>query len=327
MKPNKIVSKAIDALTAFASHPPLAENKREELLAVINKNFSRMTDILYKKKEGDDASSRALQLVSEIGHDDFVAKGLDALPLFPVEQRKQFTIIFTGAIAHQVNGEFPVAIWVQRNTRALDALLGFYNYPDLAVCAGEMLRLCVRHAALAKLLLAPERLDRLFSHFTVAHFDVSADSFATFRELILKAPQAEDWLRENTQQVIDRLHATLVETNYAACRQSLKLIGEILCQFTGNFQEVYLTDEKNLIIMMKLMVSTYKNISMEAYHIFKLFVARSDRPETITKILRTNSKKLIEFIHGLLDASEDEELQKEKEFLLVELGMLTSQDQ
>jgi calcium binding protein 39 len=64
---------------------------------------------------------------------------------------------------------------------------------------------------------------------------------------------------------------------------------------------------------------------MEAFHVFKLFMAREDKPEAIVKILRTNAEKLIKFIHDLLDGIDEEDLQKEKEFLLVELGMLTSQ--
>lgn len=323
MRPSKIVSKAIEALIEF-NNTATPEARREELVKVVNKNFSRMTDILYKKKEGDEASSRALQLVTEISHTDFLLRGLEALLALPVEQRKQFTIIFTGSIAHQTGAEYPIAIWVQRNPKALDILLGFYNHPELAVCAGEMLRLCARHEALARQLLSPERLDRLFSFFTVPHFDVSADSFATFRELILNAPQAEQYLRENRQAITDRLHATLVETNYAACRQSLKLIGEIIVAFK-DYMDWYLSDENNLKIMMKLMVSTYRNISMEAFHVFKLFVAKEDKPEPIMKILRANAEKLIKFIHDLLDGIEDADLQREKEYLLMELGMLTTQ--
>ena len=322
MKPSKVVTKAIEALTEFTA-PRVPEGKRADLIDTIPKNFSRMTEILYKKKEGDDASSRTLQLVTEISHTDFISKGLDALLTLPVEQRKQFTIIFTGSIAHQTGAEYPVAIWVQRNPKALDVLMGMYNHPELAVCAGEMLRLCVKHEALARLMLTPERLDRLFSYFTVANFDVSADSFATFRELILNAPQAEQYLRENKKSIADRLHATLVETNYAACRQSLKLIGEIIVTFK-DFMDWYLKDEKNLIIMMQLMVSTYKNICVEAFHVFKLFVAQEEKPEPIVKILRTNAEKLIKFIHDLLDGIEDADLQREKDFLLVELGMLQS---
>lgn len=321
MKPARIVKKAIDGLTNYSN---AEEAKKPEFLAIIDKNFNRMTEILYKKKEGEEASARALQLVTEIAHTDFIMLGLENMIYLPVEQRKQFTIIFTGSIAHQTGTEFPIAIYVQRNPKALDMLLHFYEHPELAASAGEMLRLCAHHMMLARQLLQPSRLDILFSFFTVSHFDVSADSFATFRELILFSPQSEEYLAANSQSIIERLHSTLIEKNYGACRQSLKLIGEIIIQ-SQSFQEKYLNDEKNLIVMMKLMLSQYKNISMESFHIFKLFVANEEKPPAVKKILKTNAEKLSEFIKALLDNIEDPELQHEKEYLLMELAMLKNE--
>ncbi|OHS97087.1 hypothetical protein TRFO_09646 [Tritrichomonas foetus] len=314
--PAVIVKKADDALKVYSTTQDA--KAKSDALEAINKNFGRMNEILYKKKEGEEASNRALQLVNEISHCDFIMDGLDNMLELPVEQRKQFSNIFTGAIAHQTGSEFPVAIWVQRNPRALDTLLGFYNHPELAVCAGDMLRLCVRHVALANQLLQPERLDRLFGFFSVLNFDVSADSFCTFHDLILNS---EDYLIANSQSIIDRLHGTLDETKYAACRQSLKLIGEIIISFR-KFQDIYLTNQQNLITIMKLMSSAYKNIQMEAFDVFKLFVAREQKPEPILKILRANSEKLIKFIHDLLDGVEDQEVQNEKDYLLTQLGLL-----
>lgn len=321
MKPARIVKKAIDGLNNFKSACANNDPKKDEFLAIIDKNFNRMTEILYKKKEGEDASGRALQLVTEISHTDFILLGLKTLILLPVEQRKQFTIIFTGSIAHQTGSEFPLAIYVQRNLEILDILLHFYDTPELAVSAGEMLRLCAHHESLARQLLTDSRLDLLFSYFNVSHFDVSADAFATFRELILCSPCGSEYIQNNAQNIITRLHATLIEANYAACRQSLKLIGEIIVQYPS-FQHTYLISEKNLIVIMKLMSSQYKNITMEAFHIFKLFVATEDRPEPINAILRKNSDKLTAFIKNILDGVEEQELQNEKEYLLMELALL-----
>ena len=322
--PAAIVKKADDALKEFATAKD--PKVKSELLDTINKNFGRMNEILYKKKEGGDASNRALQLVNEISHCDFIMDGLNNMLALPVEQRKQFSNIFTGAIAHQTGTEHPVAIWVQRNPKALDTLIEFYNHPELAVCAGDMLRLCCRNPALSKLLLQQERLDRLFGFFTVLNFDVSADSFCTFHDLILNLPDDEKYLTENADMIIKKLHGTLDETKYAACRQTLKLIAEMICRFTKKFQEIYLTNQQNLITIMKLMSSTYKNIQMEAFDVFKLFVAKPQKPESIVKILRANAEKLIKFTHDLLDEVEDQETQTEKEFIITQLGLLQTSE-
>jgi calcium binding protein 39 len=88
------------------------------------------------------------------------------------------------------------------------------------------------------------------------------------------------------------------------------------------FERRYLADEKNLIVMMKLMVSSYKNISMEAFHVFKHFFAPAEKPEPILKILRLNAEKLIGFIQDLLSGIDDEETQSEEDFLIAQLEAL-----
>lgn len=300
-KPAKIVSKAIEALETFHRDP----SKSDEMHKIIKKNFTRMTEILYKRKEGDEASQTALQLVSEISNTQFIKLGLDCMYQLPVEERKQFSNIFTGSITHKTANEYPIVRWILKNKEILDTLIDFYEYPELAICAGEMLRLCLKHDEIAKMFLNKENIVKLFSFFTVPHFDVSSDSFATFHELILKSPVAKEFLRDNSQLIIDELNKTLDDANYAACRQSLKLIGEML-SIHQDYKEKYLKDEHNLIIIMKLMSSSYHNISIESVDLFRLFVEDSNKPEPIVRIIATNISKLKDFINGLLETIEDQ---------------------
>lgn len=299
-KPAKIVSKAVSALEAYHH-----DSKNDNALRIINKNFTRMTEILYKKKEGDETSQKALQLVSEISNTQFISIGLDCMLQLPVEERKQFTNIFTGSITHKNANEYPIVKWILKNRDVLNTLIGFYEYPELAISAGEMLRLCAKHSEIANEILTKEKIVKLFSFFTVPHFDVSSDSFATFRELIL-TPVSDHFLKENSQMIIEELNKTLDDSNYTACRQSLKLIGEILSHHQ-NFQKIYLTDEHNLIVIMKLMSSSYHNISLEALKLFILFVENNNKPEPIIRILNANNKKLIEFVNGLLEERIEEQ--------------------
>lgn len=89
------------------------------------------------------------------------------------------------------------------------------------------------------------------------------------------------------------------------------------------FQQTYLSDEKNLMKVMRLMVSSYRNISMEAFHIFKLFVVTEAKPEPIVRILRNNAQKLLGFLEELLTGIDDVDLQEEKEMLIAILqGLL-----
>lgn len=317
-KPEKIVTRALQALQQFSKE---SEDGHAKTIPEISKNFASMNEILYKIKDGGEGSSRALQLIAEISHSDILAEGITSFISLPTEQRKQFTIIFTGSLSHQVGADYPVAVWIQRHANILDTILAFYDKPELASLTGEMLRVCAHHECLAHLLFQPERLEKLSTYFAVPDFDVSADSFATFRELLMESQRAEQFIRENSEMIITRLHATLNESNYASCLQSLKLIGEMIIKYQV-FQDVYLAEADNLKKMMNLMLSSYKNIALEAFNVFKLFVAREDKSAGVKSILQANAEKLILFIPKLLEGIEDDDLQEEKNFLLTELGIL-----
>lgn len=320
-RPSKLVKKTIELLNTFDTNFDINEF---DCLREIDKSFAKIIEILYKKKEGEEASKRALELVQEIANSEFITLGLKLLIAFPVDIRKQFTNIFTGSITYQTGKVCPIANYITKNPAVLEKLIGFYDQTELAVNSGEMLRLCARHKSLAAILLKPENLDTLFRYFTISNFDISAETFATFRELILFSPQAEEFLSDNSSDIIKRLHATLDQSKYAACRQTLKLICEIIDN-SPSFRSKYLNDENNLMLIMNLMLSGYKHISMESFHIFKFFVASDSKPPAINKILVANKTNLIKLIKQLLDGVDDIESQREKDYLIMELGMLRAE--
>jgi calcium binding protein 39 len=75
---------------------------------------------------------------------------------------------------------------------------------------------------------------------------------------------------------------------------------------------------------MKLMGSSYKNIAMEAFHVFKLFAIRENNPDPIVQILRKNSHTLVPFLRDLLGDIHDDEPQYEKGLLIEVLSTLTT---
>jgi calcium binding protein 39 len=312
IRPTRVVAKAAASVLAITAG---ADDTYEKPLATLTKNLDRMTDLLYRHAHGGEPNSCAVRLVAKISEADFIPLVLDSFNLILPEQRRQFTHIFTACMALQVGSAFPGLGCVSSHPDCVDRIMRLCDRPELSVYAGEMLRVCTKHEPLARMLHAPERLDRLLTHCAAPCFDVATDSFATFRELILNSPISDVYIKNNCQAIIDRLHGTLVGTNYAPCRQTLKLIGELIMAFE-DFQNAYLTDEKNLITMMKLMLSPYRNISMEAFHIFRLFVVRENVPEPIVRILRKNSEKLAQLVQHLLDQIDDDEIQREKELLL-----------
>ena len=74
---------------------------------------------------------------------------------------------------------------------------------------------------------------------------------------------------------------------------------------------------------MNLLRENSENVQFEAFHVFKLFVANPDRAKGVNDILLRNRDKLVNFLTNFLEErTEDEQLQKEKAFLIKEIKNL-----
>jgi calcium binding protein 39 len=242
---------------------------------------------------------------------------IDIFSKLSSELRCQFTNIFSGLIAFQTGTECQITILIQRNPNILDTLISFYDKIELACCAGEMIRVCIKQLNLAKLMRDTNRITKLSSFFIAAHFDVSSDSIKTFEQLILISPSSDEFLISNYELVFQLIHSACDEPHYAACRSLLKLLHAIILQFPA-VRDFYTTNEKNLIIIMKLMSSQYQQLRLDAYHVFKYFILQENKPQPVEKILMGNAKQLIGFMNEHLQ-SDDRDLIEEKNTLISNL--------
>jgi calcium binding protein 39 len=53
--------------------------------------------------------------------------------------------------------------------------------PEIAVNCGNMLRECVRHEHLAKIVLQSDEFYNFFGYVEVSTFDIASDAFSTFK--------------------------------------------------------------------------------------------------------------------------------------------------
>lgn len=56
-----------------------------------------------------------------------------------------------------------------------------YENPEVALNCGMMLRECVRHEALCKIILYSDEFYNFFGFVEVSTFDIASDAFATFK--------------------------------------------------------------------------------------------------------------------------------------------------
>uniref|UniRef100_H3AJQ3 Calcium binding protein 39 like n=1 Tax=Latimeria chalumnae TaxID=7897 RepID=H3AJQ3_LATCH len=148
-----------------------------------------------------------------------------------------------------------------------------YEMPQVALNCGIMLRECIRHEPLAKIILLSEHFSDFFRYVEMSTFDIASDAFATFKDLLTrhKALVAE-FLDQNYDMVSPppppppeqkmttvvpvfchspRLHLILLlvicqvfneyekllhSENYVTKRQSLKVMIETIPQCSGHFR-------------------------------------------------------------------------------------------
>ena len=86
-------------------------------------------------------------------------------------------------------------------------------------------------------------------------------------------------------------------SNYATRRFALHQLGDLLLD-KNNFQSMleFIRSDQHLKLIMTLLKDSSQAIRLEAFHVFKIFVAYPDKPETVKRILQKNKDKLVEYL-------------------------------
>ncbi|KAJ3184755.1 Calcium-binding protein 39, partial [Irineochytrium annulatum] len=189
-----------------------------------------------------------------------------------------------------------------------------YENQEIALNCGMILRECLRHEILAKIVLESPSFWRLFAYVELSTFDVASDAFATFKDLLTKHKAlVAGFLERNYNMFFEKYTLLLNSTNYVTKRQSLKLLGELLLDRT-NFASMtkYIGNAENLKLMMNLLRDKSRNIQFEAFHVFKVrsryafkrskrfqvFVANPNKAKPILDILQKNKDRLLTFLNN-----------------------------
>ena len=77
-----------------------------------------------------------------------------------------------------------------------------YEDPDIALTCGAMLRECLRHDSLAKIVLHSDLFYSFFKYVEISNFDVASDAFSTFKDILtVQKALAAEFLEKNYDQV------------------------------------------------------------------------------------------------------------------------------
>eukprot|EP00986_Skeletonema_menzelii_P005356 scaffold1924_cov140-Skeletonema_menzelii.AAC.20 len=235
------------------------------------------------------------------------------------------------------------------------------NGVDITLLCGSMLRSSLRHAAIYRWVLDDANCQQLVYPFLDEYvhdpnFDVSSDALETVRVMFtglaaptgggnggsadgyndatdaayeeykqqMEATAAEFLERKYDPIIMDRINNKCISSNanYMTRRMSLQLLSTILLNRSNfNVMMKYISSSQNLVTILCLLRDPSPHITLDAFQVFKIFVANPGKPPEVVKILFDNKFKLIKYLSGLHKEREgsDEQYRDEKGLVIATL--------
>ena len=124
----------------------------------------------------------------------------------------------------------------------------------------------------------------------------------------------------------DRVSRYVLYPQYAAKNSSLRrsqLLSELLLD-RNNYKTMmkYIGDKNNLMLVMNLMRVKSPAMRLEAFHVFKIFVANPNKTDAVKQILAKNRTKLIAYLANFTTEREDTNFNSERQLLINTLEAL-----
>lgn len=310
----KAVAELLELVEAGGSAKKSAEKAAAELQDVV----SAMKGLLYGTPDAPAADDAAMDLLREMIDQGTGALLLRKLHVLPFESRTHVANIVNNLLRRTLPDRGGAAPFVEALLATPDvvvSLIGRYEDAELALVSGLMLREMAKHERLCRVLLESDAFWTLFAFAQASSFDVSSDAFTTFRELLVTHLSiGPAWLEANYEKFfVEHFPKMLESENYVLRRMSLKLLGEIMVEKPWLAVTIrFVSSKANLMTVMTLLRSEQKSIRLEAFHVFKVFVAYPNKSDEVKEILLRNKTRLIEFLTAFHNDCEDDTFLSEK---------------
>lgn len=277
---------------------------------------------------------------------------LDNLAVLPFESRKHVASVFNyllvcglegndASLYQPVMNSFRDFVEARFDEIMSSLVKGHDSSPDCSLHFGSMVRSCLRHVSLYRELCAStERTQRYIFPFLekfvhLPNFDISSDAMETLR--IIFTGGGEKHIDDESQQQMAEIAANLLtrdydaiwvqrfnpllltdKANYMTRRVALQILSTVLLTRSNYAVMIkYVAERSNLILVMKLLRDTSPHITLDAFHVFKVFVANPNKPPEIVKILKDNSVKLCRYLETLHKDKEEVDTQFRDEKALI----------
>uniref|UniRef100_M3XZN9 Calcium binding protein 39 n=3 Tax=Boreoeutheria TaxID=1437010 RepID=M3XZN9_MUSPF len=251
----------------------ISDKKAEKATEEVSKNLVAMKEILYGTNEKEPQTEAVAQLAQELYNSGLLGTLVADLQLIDFEGKKDVAQIFNNILRRQIGTRTPTVEYICTQQNILFMLLKGYESPEIALNCGIMLRECIRHEPLAKIILWSEQFYDFFRYVEMSTFDIASDAFATFKDLLTRHKLlSAEFLEQHYDKFCTR-NERLKEGSKSALlpNDNIQLLGELLLdRHNFTIMTKYISKPENLKLMMNLLRDKSRNIQFEAFHVFKV---------------------------------------------------------
>jgi calcium binding protein 39 len=286
---------------------------------------------------------------------DLIPRLLENLGILHFESRKDVAAIFNYLLVSGLDGsdaelyQPPMHLFrdyvASRFDRIMTIIVNGHETAknqaaDVGLHFGSMYRVFLRHPTLYSAIVgSTDSAQRYVFPFmdTFVHlpnFDVASDSMETLRLVLTaggdKIPEhvqpemaelAADFLTRDYVEIWEaRFNPKLLaeSANYMTRRVALQILSTVLLTRSNYAVMIqFVASRTNLILVMKLLRDTSPHITLDAFHVFKVFVANPSKPPEVVQILRDNKVKLCKYLATLHQEKESSDAQFRDEKALI----------
>lgn len=309
------------------------------------------------KTKSPTVAGATLQGLTGVQLRELMPRLLENLAALPFESRKHVAAIFNYLLVSGLEGadaglyrpimeqfrDYVDAQFDRIMTVIVDGHdLTKHGAPDIGLHFGAMYRSCSRHPTLYKQLVGThERAERFVYPFLdvyvhLPYFEISSDAMESVRAIFAAngdrvtqdertaaviAEIAAEFLSRDYDEIWDqRFNPKLLSdsANYMTRRVALQILSTVLLTRSNYAIMIrYVASRENLIVVMKLIRDTSPHITLDAFHVFKVFVANPNKPPEVIKILQDNKSKLCAYLTTLHQEKEESDMQFRDEKALI----------
>lgn len=296
-------------------------------ILLINKLLTLIYIYIYISfLDNDPVPDQIGNFAQEAYSSDILLSLVTHLPMLEFESRKDVIVIFSTMLRRQIGTFSPTIDYLSTRPKLFDGLLISYGNPDIALTAGTIIRDCIKHEPLCRIILQSQVFWTLFDSVANAQFEIATDAFSTITDALCTHQKiSSEFLLHFQVRFVDKMKMLMSSDNYVTQRQSLKLISTLIRRRSNySFMTTYIADPTNLRSVMVLLRNKSPIMKFEAFQIFKIFVANPKKTKAVHDILLKNKTKLVEFLKTLNspDKKEDETFCDERNFIISQLASL-----